>query len=491
MPSRPANILGQIRELLGLRPDASLAELTAPSPDALLRFTRRQLLDCADHLGLTGLTRLTKEGIAKRFQEALAALGVAAPASLRPRAQAAAGGTLPKRFEQDIPEDAKPPPAHIPWSYGYDRVTAIVVDPDRLYVYWEVTDEAITRARGALGPGGRDAWLDLRVYDVTGRLFDGTNAHGYVDQRVERSDRQWFFDVGRPTSTAVVEVGLRSHEGYFVRIARSGRADFPRREPAAPGGVEWLTVHTASGDVGPTVPGTAPAPAPEAPVFEPQAAWDVRQTAARADAARFGRETFDEVIESAADPIVRTLQWDGPVERLEWEAGPFDYPVASPIYVEERWAGPVTATSVDGRTHVIHGRWQVVIRGIGAHGERRVIARWELRRTWDTTARGETMAAAVPGTDGTLVGASERAMGASERRLMGASELRLGGASELWGMGASERRLGGASELLLAGASERRLGGASERTTGGASERRLGGASETSGAYPAPPAPKR
>ena len=141
-------------------------------------------------------------------------------------------------------------PQDIPWGYGHDRVTGMVVDPDRLYVYWEVTDDAIEAARAGLGPSGADAWLNLRVYDITGRLFDGTNAHSYFDHSVERHERQWFFAINKPTSTACVEIGLKSAEGYFVKIARSGRVDFPRREPVGGGAVEWLSVRGASGPVG-------------------------------------------------------------------------------------------------------------------------------------------------------------------------------------------------------------------------------------------------
>src|SRR5690242_16150392 len=70
--------------------------------------------------------------------------------------------------------EARPPRLeHIPWGYGQDRVTAMAVDPDRLYAYWEVTDPAIERARRGLGHGGKDAWLCLRIYDISGRIFDG------------------------------------------------------------------------------------------------------------------------------------------------------------------------------------------------------------------------------------------------------------------------------------------------------------------------------
>src|SRR5262245_22229227 len=235
-PSTLAGVLAQIRDLLG-RPDG----LAGLSLEALESRTRRQLLDWADRLGLTGLQRLTKEAIAARVREALARLGVGSDV-----AEGEERALLPHKFDLGRPPEKEVLPEHIPWGYGRDRVTAMVVDPDRLYVYWEVTDAALERARAGLGAGGPDAWINLRVYDVTGRIFDGTNAHSYFDHALGRDDRQWFFTIGKPTSTAVVEVGLRSREGYFVRIARSGRADFPRREPVAPGPVDWLTVHTAT-----------------------------------------------------------------------------------------------------------------------------------------------------------------------------------------------------------------------------------------------------
>jgi hypothetical protein len=199
------------------------------------------------------------------------------------------------------------------------------------------------------------------------------------------------------------------------------------------------------------------------------------------------------------------MEWVGPLQRSEWEAGPFSYAVEPPPLIEQRDAGEVHVRTENGRVHVVYGPWQVVIRGIGARAERRVLATWEYRRTVALT--GGTARAAVAA--GRLrAGASEwMALGASERAWLGASEILLGGASELFLMGASELRLRGASETLYAGASEYRMRGASERLMrgasewsyrgaserllrgaseqlyAGASERRLGGASESS--YPA------
>src|SRR6266851_4167899 len=148
---------------------------------------------------------------------------------------------------------------HIPWGYGRDHITAMVVDPNRMYIYWELTDPAIDKARNSLGSGGKDAWLNLRVYDITGRIFDGTNAHSYFDIKVERSDRQWFVHIGKPASTHLVEIGLKSHEGFFVKIVRSGRADFPRFEPSSDGTVDWLSVRNATGPVNGPSRGSPPA----------------------------------------------------------------------------------------------------------------------------------------------------------------------------------------------------------------------------------------
>jgi hypothetical protein len=457
-----------------VRPEREVT--TVPELEDLLRRSRPELIEHARRIGLKGVNRLTKAELAAQIQEAGRPLSVSSeeskPANTHHKFDLGFAPGEPREQAQDIP-----------WSYGQDRVTTMSVDPERLYVYWEVTDEAIERARAALGSGGSDAWLNLRVYDVTNRIFDGTNAHAYFDHSVSRTDRQWFFFLGRPTSTAVAEVGLKSSEGYFVRIARSGRADFPRRESASPGGVEWLTVWSASGEVGaptfesrevPAIFGGAP-PSGQA---EPVRVWDIRRTHAGGNGEwMFRDESFGGTWQEWGE-WARTIAWEGPVVRTTWESGPFTYPVAPPSYVEERYEGPVTVRSVNGTTHIVHGAKQVVIRGIGARAERRVLAVWEIHHSWPTQ---EGVAVRQAGEATVPRGGSERlAGGASEVRWSAASELRLGGASELYLLGASELRYLGASELFSSGASEWRARGASEVRYVGASEWRERGASEWS-----------
>jgi hypothetical protein len=186
------------------------------------------------------------------------------------------------------------------------------------------------------------------------------------------------------------------------------------------------------------------------------------------------------------------VEWIGPLLRSAWEAGPFTYAVQSPAYIEEWNEGTMTVRNDQGQVHIVYGPWQVMIRGIGAHAERRVLATWEIRRTWATTVgaeRAETIwRQLAPGSSEWVAqGGSERGWssgselrlgGASELFLVGASELLLGGASETQFKGASEWMMRGASERIMRGASEWMFGGASERVFAGASERMFAGASE-------------
>ena len=499
----PRIVLSRIRELRGLTRAGADPGVTLPTLEDLLRQTRRQLVEYAQCAGLTGIHRLTKTALATRFLQELERLAVLAgeqePAD------------APRKFDLGLTSDEGGEAEHIPWGHGETRVTAMVVDPERLYVYWEATDEAIERARAELGSRGRDAWLNLRVYDVTNRIFDGTNAHHYFDHSVARTDRQWFFVIGRPSSTAVVEIGLKSAEGYFVRFARSGRADFPRRQPASPDRVEWLTVRAASGEVGEPVTeglaarGVTSEGAGLTGQPEPVRVWDIRRTHGELDGEWIIRdESFGTMWQEGGEWVrERTLFWEGPIIRTAWEAGPFLYPVEPPRYVEERYEGMATVRSVDGRSHIVYGPWRVVIRGLGARAERKIMAVWEVHRSW--IAGAGVAVRTVSGAAGAAGGSEQLFLGASELHQRAASELRLGGASELYLLGASELRLGGASELYLLGASElrylgasewrergaseTRYAGASERLYPGASERAWSGASENRPRYPAEPSP--
>jgi hypothetical protein len=509
-------VLSSAALALGLKDSSHLAKLDLK---ALARFTQRQLFECAKRLQLKGSSKLSKGELAERVAEAIAAReapsvsGSPVGKGRQPAVETAEPEALKAVKEGDLPEPVlshkfelgergkSKAPETIPWSYGYDRVTGMAVDPDRLFVYWEVTDDGIGRARQALGAGGKDAWLSLRIYDTTDRIFDGTNAHSYFDHRIERGDRHWFFHIAKPTSSAFVDIGMKSSEGYFAKIGRTGRIEFPRKESAAWGEPEWLSVRSMLGSIehagrGPHVrrhaPGIAPAaahpPTPDEGQRRHVALLPWEESFLVSEGGRKDVYEWEEYHSDGTTEFHRELTWESPVMVSAWEAGPFAFPVSAPEPVREDFTGPSRVYRVGGKVHIVHGPWQVVIRGLGAHHGRSVIARWEIYRSWVSEEKSDGHGAdmrevKVPGSSERLfIGASERRWRyASEMRLGGASEVFLLGASEIRARGASERIFAGASQYVMRGASERRFAGASEVRMRGASERMLGGASERMG----------
>ena len=431
------------------------------------------------------------------------------------------------------------PSENIPWGYGETRVTAMARDPDWLYVYWEITDEAIAEARKRIGQGGEDVWCCLRVYDTSHRVFDGTNANSYFDVAIDRTSRDWFVHVGKPQSTCHVEVGVKSVGGDFQAIGRSGRTDFPRKRPVQDVSVEWLTVKEREPPADPP-PVAAPyvsryeGPVPEIPLRAPLAPTEpaqrhtvpyrvmVDQHVERRETWRatwterrsFAWSTrvshrFEESHHLLSVPWLsepwrtewqgdhRAFAWLRPLHKLTWsqisqidtwEMAPYPGDSAAPGRVVVRYVGDNQVLAVEsGQSRRVVGPWEVTIhRQPTGVGERRVLGTWLLHWThatapvyaqWELTAQRVWHDGFVR--EHVVQGASESIGwaegGASERWLFGASEQLWVGASEL-ALGASEQVWLGASELQLSGASELVAGW--ERVWLGASELSLEAASE-------------
>jgi hypothetical protein len=537
--SNERQLVAELAILLGANEGMSPDAVTR---DSLARLTQKDLVSASKKLGLVAVSKLKKDDLVVQVWGAWTALlqaskgnghsgGAAsapipkvvvtpagspggaptpekdeATAEVAPHSHKFELGEAGREVSKQATQASQAVAREIPWGYGRDRITAMAIDPDRFFAYWEVLDDSIARARTQLGRGGPGAWLNLRVYDVTGRIFDGTNAHSNFDHRIERSDRQWFFPIGRPTSELIVELGLKSDEGYFVKIARSGRVQFPRREPAPESEPEWLTVRVASGHIEragvgapgrPGRPGSPPGHQPPPPPVP--LGWDavarldgvaghmrrVPWNGAGAIPAGARTEQWEQVNADGMLELHRQIRWESAAMETSWEAGPFPYPVEVPVPVRESFAGKTRVYRVGTQTHVVYGPWQVVIRGLGAEHARTVLSRWEVYRSWGEET-GHEVEAFTTSTVSDPAGGSERMVGASGRRWVGSSELRFAGSSEQYFLKASEIRLGGsserqyagASEWVARGASERRLGGSSEWVGRGSSERLFAGGSD-------------
>jgi hypothetical protein len=409
----------------------------------------------------------------------------------------------PEQSTRGAQDDAREPPAavvapdlrpgeppvlgDIPWGYGRDRVTAMPVDPVWLFVYWELTNEAIEMARRALG--SPRAPCTLRLYDTTYRLFDGLNANWHVDVGIHRSANNHYVRVDRPGSTLHVDIGVAPGDGRFHPIVRSAPIEMSTSSVVGHSSPEWMTVTPAG-----------PAPTPYAHRFARQGGSSDR---ARAEAG----VDVDRLMRALAGEEWARAEW-GDAGRGGWTVHwirPFPaewWRVIEPgalTRVEIVLEGARRVIRLDHGERVVLGPWKVTIRRLDPHGGHHVLDRWEIHYSWLTRAgtmrvetgpiirrilEGYCTRVMLSGSEARLMGeswASEALqLGASEWHWLGASEARLAGASESLYLGASEVFALGASEVVVLGASETPWMGASEFM--GGSERPYGGASELGGA---------
>ena len=89
----------------------------------------------------------------------------------------------------------------------------MTVDPWKLFAYWEVKENTLSKIKGT---------LVLRVYDVTGIYFDGKNANLVFDVPVYGRIGDSYIGVG-PDKVFIVDIGAVSKAGSFVAIARSNQ----------------------------------------------------------------------------------------------------------------------------------------------------------------------------------------------------------------------------------------------------------------------------
>ncbi|MBN1961351.1 MAG: DUF4912 domain-containing protein [Deltaproteobacteria bacterium] len=428
-------------------------------------------------------------------------------------------------------------PHAIPWGYGETDIVALPRDPHWLYIYWEATDDSIAAARERLNEGGSQAKFVLRVYDTTYRLFDGTNANNYFDIEVDRSWRNYFLKIDRPRAVFHIEIGMKSNEGYFAAMARSGAAEMPAGSVCADGRVEWMTVKPAQKPpLSPTyhhrfTPRSYPTPSPSSYgeshhqngtyqyVENDSSNYGTVNTGLRSHTVWWqgeGAKTFQFLFggetqrsewfeQNIGGRFMRWVTWYGTNQKVSWHSGPIKIP-AHHLGPVEIWYDAQQGSikgKVLGNEQISLGPWHVLIQGINSWGERRVLDAWMIHMSWGGYGAYERVKSAtlyqrifgayqkrsifagasegymqeeVGGSHELFVGASERLwLGGSELLLGGASETMTLGASEVFALGSSEINWGGASLFSAMGASENLYGGASEMF--GSSENLLGGAS--------------
>jgi hypothetical protein len=114
----------------------------------------------------------------------------------------------------------------LPETYGDNRIVLLPRDLAWLFAYWDLATEYKDAARAA---GGNV--LALRLYDVTGIDFDGTNARAMVEHECAEWARSWYLPTPAPDRDYVVEIGYRGADQWFP-LARSNKVSVPSDQPS-------------------------------------------------------------------------------------------------------------------------------------------------------------------------------------------------------------------------------------------------------------------
>ena len=348
------------------------------------------------------------------------------------------------------------PSDDVPWGYGEDRVTALPRDPDWLFVYWELTDDALDQARKALGKSGLNAWCSLRIHDVTGLALEVSTSDP-LDIAVDRDSRDWFVHVGKPGRTVRVELGLKGVDGGFRAIASSDPVEFPRKRPSENTTVRWLEVQ-ATHDALPLPTarplvsrGADPESQPAPPALEPSdpipGSWEQAKTVEFWETARAQSEVVPwTVVLSQRDQTIEHL----PATRGVAPAG--NDPIARVlVHAANR---PDLPAQSNQPASAVCGPWRVTIRRFapGCELSRSVLGSWSLRWVPPGEPIEEPWGAV---TERVWLDAWERDFGSSAAQLL-EGRLVAGGTSPSHALGASrlacheqESPFFGASELRI------------------------------------------
>jgi len=113
----------------------------------------------------------------------------------------------------------------LPDNYGDTKIVLLPRDPYWSFAYWEIN--AGVKA-DLIKKHGTDTRMGLRVYDVTGIEFTGSNANQYFDIFLNPYANNWYINLSEINRSWCVDLGFILSDGTFVLITRSNIVHMPR-----------------------------------------------------------------------------------------------------------------------------------------------------------------------------------------------------------------------------------------------------------------------
>ena len=123
----------------------------------------------------------------------------------------------------------------LPSEYGENGITLMVVNPSKLFAFWEVREDTLQIFQGD---------LKIRLYDITGIDFDSMDANNCIDIAVNDRIGDGYISVS-PGKDYIADIGIVYSEGIFISVARSLKASTPHETIA-----EEKVLPEQPGDIG-------------------------------------------------------------------------------------------------------------------------------------------------------------------------------------------------------------------------------------------------
>ncbi|MFA4919861.1 MAG: DUF4912 domain-containing protein [Thermodesulfovibrionales bacterium] len=105
----------------------------------------------------------------------------------------------------------------LPSEYGENGITLMVVNPSKLFAFWEVREDTLQIFQGD---------LKIRLYDITGIDFDSMDANNCIDIAVNDRIGDGYISVS-PGKDYIADIGIVYSEGIFISVARSLKVSTP------------------------------------------------------------------------------------------------------------------------------------------------------------------------------------------------------------------------------------------------------------------------
>lgn len=121
----------------------------------------------------------------------------------------------------------------LPGGYGKSRIVMMPRDPEWSYVYWDIPNEHKEELRRQ---GGQQ--LLLRLYDVTNVNLDTQSPHSVKEYLIDELAREWYVPIPISDRDYLCEIGYRSPNGTWLKLARSESVHTPPVYPS-----DWIEDH--------------------------------------------------------------------------------------------------------------------------------------------------------------------------------------------------------------------------------------------------------